>query len=55
MKSPGVNPHINGQMIFDNTAKAIHGEDTFSTSGWKVDIHRQKNEVEQLPNIIHKN
>lgn len=29
MKSPGVNPHINGQMIFDNTAKAIHGEDTF--------------------------
>lgn len=45
MKSPGVNPHINGQMIFDNAAKAIHGEDT----------HRQKNEVEQLPNIIHKN
>ena len=53
IKSPEINPHTHGQGCQDHS---MGKEQSFQPKVLgKLDIHKQKNEAEPLPNTIYKN
>ena len=54
---PKITPHIYSQLIYDKGTKNTQGEknNLFNKWIWGKDIHIQKNEIEHLSYIIHKN
>ena len=56
IKSPEINPHIYGQLIFNKDTKTIKWKRVFSTNGaGTTGYHMQKNEGGPLPHTIYKN